>query len=202
MTKRIIEKKYIKTLILVRHGEDLKNPERLTQLGRKQARLTANYLKHLSDSQLFSSSAKRSKWSMEYIEKALKKKAKYLKLFESLLPAPNWLYKHDFDFKSMNKRDREQLRQFIKQSEDRAVRAFELLAQLPKKENESFIIMAHGNIIRFWVCCALKISNKKWIQMRSPHCSITKIEIHTDGTRLLTEFASVGHLPIGLSSDT
>ena len=57
------------------------------------------------------------------------------------------------------------------------------------------LIVAHGNVIRFWVCRALGISEESWLRFSVYNCSLTWLEVYHDGTTTLRMLGDVGHMP-------
>ena len=62
------------------------------------------------------------------------------------------------------------------------------------------IIVAHGNIIRFWVCKALGLPAASWLRFSVYNCSLTWLEVHHDGAMTLRMLGDVGHLPVEMAT--
>ena len=57
------------------------------------------------------------------------------------------------------------------------------------------VIVAHGNVIRWFVCRALGVDTQHWLSMEIANCSLTVIQIRADGTIKLQMFNDVSHVP-------
>jgi len=62
------------------------------------------------------------------------------------------------------------------------------------------IVVCHGNVIRWFVCRALKVDADAWLGMSIANCSLTLIQIRADGSAKLLAFADSGHLPYELTT--
>lgn len=84
----------------------------------------------------------------------------------------------------------------MKENKARADQAYDFLFKAPKNGVSTHIVVAHGNVIRYWVCKALGVDPKKWIQMDLQQCSITTIRVDKSGDAVLLGFADIGHIPL------
>ncbi|HET7845124.1 MAG TPA: histidine phosphatase family protein [Xanthomonadales bacterium] len=57
------------------------------------------------------------------------------------------------------------------------------------------MLVCHGNVIRYLVTRALGVDTTSWIAMSVGHASITTIRIEADGTMRVIAVGDVGHLP-------
>jgi serine/threonine-protein phosphatase PGAM5 len=168
------------TLIFVRHAQYRQNPEKLTALGRRQARLTDARLAKTKASVLFASTMPRAVETAGIISAALRLKVRKRGFFrEAALPP---LKKGDSAAK-------------IRANRLRADRAYHFLFTAPKRGQKTMIIVAHGNVIRYWVCRALGMDRKNWLKMDLHQTSVTTIKIYAGGSKILLGFADCGHLP-------
>ncbi|CAE7205318.1 pgam5 [Symbiodinium pilosum] len=62
------------------------------------------------------------------------------------------------------------------------------------------VVVGHGNSIRYMLCRALQLSPAVWSRFAAGHCTISWIEIRSDGAVVLREFGGAGHLPQELQS--
>jgi serine/threonine-protein phosphatase PGAM5 len=60
------------------------------------------------------------------------------------------------------------------------------------------LIVAHGNLIRYFVCRALDVDVRSWGYMDIDHCSLTVIRISSNGWTQLVRLNDTCHLPDGL----
>ena len=67
-----------------------------------------------------------------------------------------------------------------------------VVPQDPKHEFE--IVVAHGNIIRFFFCRALQLPPEAWLRISTFNCSITYIMIYPNGYVSCRMLGDVGHL--------
>ncbi|HZF15000.1 MAG TPA: histidine phosphatase family protein [Steroidobacteraceae bacterium] len=62
------------------------------------------------------------------------------------------------------------------------------------------LIVAHGNVIRYFVMKALKADTRLWPAMSVAHASLTVIRVKGDGTMSVLAIGDVGHIPPNLQS--
>jgi serine/threonine-protein phosphatase PGAM5 len=186
----------MKTVILVRHAQYSRNPEKLTPLGLKQAKLTARTLKGVKADQLTSSTMPRAIQTAQIIGKNLKLKISTKDLFrESSLPIRNQDFEKVYGTK-LSAGERRQIRGENSKNQITAERAFKTLFKKAGSKNQTLVLVSHGNVIRYWVCRALGIDIRKWFLMDIYQCSITTIQVHPDGEIKILGFSDVGHIPI------
>lgn len=58
------------------------------------------------------------------------------------------------------------------------------------------VIVAHGNVIRWFVARTVAGDAKRWGTMDIAHCSVTVITVRPDGTARLVMFSDLGDLPV------
>jgi serine/threonine-protein phosphatase PGAM5 len=79
--------------------------------------------------------------------------------------------------------------------------AFERIFVPPTKGRDEFdIVVCHGNIIRWVVTKVLEVDPLSWLQMSIANCSITTVQVRSDGSMKLIGFADSGHIPYGMTS--
>lgn len=159
-----------RTVIFVRHGQYTREPvEKLTILGAEQSRLTATALKGLDIDRLFCSTHPRAEQTAAILGEHLDLKAVRKKFFgESLL------------------RD--------KVARETADEAYEFSLKPPARGPSTDLIVAHGNVIRYWVCKALGTKSDKWLDMHIHQCSLTTFRVNRSGRVSLVGFADIGHI--------
>ena len=69
-----------------------------------------------------------------------------------------------------------------------------------KGRDEFDIVVCHGNIIRWVVTKVLEVDPLAWLQMSVANCSITVVQVRTDGSMKLISFADSGHIPYEMTS--
>ena len=77
----------------------------------------------------------------------------------------------------------------------RMQRAHARLAR-PARRERTELIVAHGNLIRMFVCLALKLKPVTWLKMSILNCSVTILFVKDDATEILGSFNEIGHLPL------
>ncbi|MCZ6765694.1 MAG: histidine phosphatase family protein [bacterium] len=64
-----------------------------------------------------------------------------------------------------------------------------------KNGDERDLIVAHGNVIRYFVARALGVDPLAWLGMSVGNCSVTVIRVNADNTFKVLAVGDVGHLP-------
>jgi serine/threonine-protein phosphatase PGAM5 len=186
-----------RTIIFVRHGQYSSEPEKLTKLGCKQAQLTAKALALLSPSKIHCSTAPRAMETASIISQHTDLKFKAHDMFrEGFLPGTV-----DFNKLVTAKLTAKEKKSFFakaKAARATADLAFETLFKAPQRGQTTELVVAHGNVIRHWVCKALNIPPEHWTKMDVSHTSLTTIRISKSGNITLLGFADIGHLPLKL----
>jgi serine/threonine-protein phosphatase PGAM5 len=188
------EPKVYRTIVFVRHGQYQKGPERLTALGRRQAGLVAKAIKPLKPAKLFCSTMPRAKETAKIIGAQAKLKSNAKGFFrEGLLPGTIGFYEKLT--KKSSRSEKLETKRKMKVAKVNADAAFKFLFRPPKTGQTCEIVVAHGNVIRHWVCKALKIDQAKWLSMDVSHTSLTTIRVDKNGKFVLLGFSDNGHLP-------
>ncbi|SPQ95230.1 unnamed protein product (mitochondrion) [Plasmodiophora brassicae] len=65
--------------------------------------------------------------------------------------------------------------------------------QLPQQTYE--VVVAHGNLIRFWTLRAMQLDGHAWLRFGIHNCSLTWITIFDDGKVSVRAVGDSGHLP-------
>lgn len=183
-----------KTLILVRHGQyhkaEGKILEKLTTLGRKQARLAGKRLRDYPIDRIVHSTMPRAEETATIVqeETGFQGEMEACDDLRECVPGfPKHLQKKTghTDLKKL-KRDQAQLD-----------RAFKKYFTSPKKDSVE-IIVCHGNVIRYLVCRLLGADPLAWIRMDIQQCGISVVELRSEGDfrELLISHNDVGHIPM------
>ncbi|MNJ98446.1 phosphoglycerate mutase [compost metagenome] len=182
-----------KTIILVRHGQyhpaQENETERLTTLGRKQAKHVSNRLKEVKIDRIVHSTMPRAMETAAIIKSGLS----FRKSFESCdtlrecVPGfPKELRKkHGFtDIKK------------LKSHKEQADKAFEKYFK-PSKKDSVEVLVCHGNIIRYLVCRVLGIDTMKWRELDIQQCALSVVEVRSKGSlkNVVISHNDVGHIP-------
>lgn len=182
-----------KYLYLVRHGQyDLdKESEQygsLNKLGYYQAGCVAKRLQDYPIGKIHSSSLTRAKQTaLSIIEKFSELEIKSHHILKEGLPyVPNSVIKQKKIDKAQIKMDRERMEQ-----------AFEVFFKKTlKSEDKHELLVCHGNIIRFFICKALRVPIEAWSNFELNHCSLSIVKIKPDGKMTVVCVGEVGHIPV------
>ena len=72
-------------------------------------------------------------------------------------------------------------------------RAFQSLTR-PARGTRTELVVAHGNLIRLFVCLALDMKPATWLKMRIYNASITTLLVQDESGEILGSFNEVSHL--------
>lgn len=182
-----------KTIILLRHGQYTKEPkEKLTALGRKQARLAGRRLAEFKIDEVAISSMPRAQETASLALKQIHKKNGRLHeqvfcddLRECVPGFTEELRKKHGYKKTELVRDRKQ-----------ADRAFKKYFKYSKKES-TVLLVCHGNIIRYLTCKALKVPALAWLRLDIKQCGFTILTLDSKkGVMNLITHNETGHIPL------
>lgn len=188
------EPKIFRTIVFIRHGQYQKNPEKLTKLGRHQAKIAAKAIAPLNPSKIYCSTMPRAKETAHIISSHIKLTPRAKSFFcEGLLPGTVSFF--NLITKKSSKAEKIKTKRKMKKAKLVADNAFKFLFQPPKTDATCELVVAHGNVIRHWVCKALKIDSEKWLSMDVSHASLTTIRIDKKGHFVILGFSDSGHLP-------
>jgi serine/threonine-protein phosphatase PGAM5 len=193
-----IKKKGTRTIYLIRHGqydrEDKRGPDigkALVPLGIAQARLIANRLKSLpvTMNSLISSTMTRARQTAMIINKEFPDlELQQTRLLRECTP-PTW--REDV----MAEKDSLE----VKTCSDKLDSAFsKYFVPSPDEQDRNDIIVAHGNVIRYFVTKVLKVDTMSWLQMTTGNGGLTVIQINSNGSMKLISFNDMGHIPPNL----
>ena len=174
----------MRKLILVRHGQYDAETGQLTALGRRQAATLARALRGTELSAIHCSTMPRARETADIVNKALRTKLKirYSSMLREKVPTP-----------IAGLTTRAQLPE-LKQNLLRMQRVHARLAR-PARGERVELIVAHGNLIRMFVCLSLKLRPTTWLKMSINNCSLTVLAVKDDSSEYLGSFNEVGHLP-------
>jgi serine/threonine-protein phosphatase PGAM5 len=197
-----VEKKGIRTIYLVRHGQynhdekgDEFNGKGLVPLGFAQARLLAARLKAMpvTFTSLISSTMTRARQTAAVIQHFIPGlDMKQTPLICECTP-PTW--RQDV-MMEVNAADREECVRNI----ERFFREF--FVPSPDAAARHDIVVCHGNVIRYIVAKVLRVDKMSWLQMSISNCSLTIVRILPDGTMKLDAFSDYGHIPENMRTYT
>ena len=189
------EPKVFRTIVFVRHGQYSSDPEKLTRLGRKQANMAAKAIAFLRPSKIHCSTMPRAIETASIIGQHTGLKFKTKDIFrEGLLPGTIGF--NQLMTKGMSPAKKKESLAKLKVARKNADVAFKTVFKIPRKVQDTEVVVAHGNVIRHWVCKALDISDKNWLKMDVSHASLTTVRVSKSGHFTLLGFSDKGHLPL------
>lgn len=177
----------MRQLILVRHGQYEVESGRLTALGRRQSAAVAAALRGQKLDAIHCSTLPRARETAELVKRALRARAtiRASAALQEAIPTP---------VAGITKRaDLPEIRQSLQTMR----RAFERLAR-PTRGERTELVVAHGNLIRFFVCLSLDLTPTTWIKMRIHNASITRLLVKDDSGEVLGSFNETAHLRSGM----
>ena len=181
----------------MRHGQyDEVETGSLTPLGRRQAARTALALRHLRVDVIWHSTLVRAEETAQIVAEKhkgvrVRKSAWLSEVIPTALPSA---------LKITVERGR------VGKDRVRADRAFRMLFR-PSKAARTELVVCHGNLIRYLVCCALGIERKLWTRLDATHCGLTEFRVLRaprksgagtlvrGGVVRVVRYNDVGHLP-------
>ena len=182
-----------RTLILVRHGQyDVDRGGTLTDVGRKQARTTGEWLARQLHGQrvdaLWSSTLPRAKETANIVADGLTGGASAGKVRAVGILREGMYTK----VKGYETTAHERL-------EDRA-RADAAYARFFRttRADRLEIVVCHGNLIRYLVCRAIDVPVGRWTRLNSHHCAVTRVLVRDTGAVRVVSYNETAHLPAQL----
>lgn len=188
-----------KTIYLIRHGQHKHDDANgalggsLTSLGQEQARYLAKRISRLPIAELHASSMTRALETAQFIAQRFPElEIKSSRILWEVVPSVPKFFVEQYPGA--------QQEEFIRGQRD-SERAFERYFQIDQGNGSNGVhtgdqvIVCHGNIIRYFVCRVLQVSNYAWANMRIFNCSVTAIAVDEDGSLSLISYNDVGHLP-------
>jgi broad specificity phosphatase PhoE len=71
---------------------------------------------------------------------------------------------------------------------------FDRLFHKPDDKDLHTLIIAHGNIMDYFICRLLNMPCEKWLSFETLHCSITRCAVGSSGRMKLLAYNETGHL--------
>ena len=184
------------TLYLVRHGQyDTANEHplggSLTALGRQQAEYLAEALKGVPLSAFYTSPLRRAVETAYIIAPHfLDCTVQIVEGLREVVPCiPQDLTEHfAINLPHLTSED-------VHNGRMAADETFDRLFYVPEEEDLHTLIIAHGNIMDYFLTLLLDMPAEKWLSFETLHCSITKCGIGSSGRQKLLAYNETGHLP-------
>lgn len=187
-------------LYLVRHGQydpEVAAPDQLgsslSKLGRQQAKITAKAMSDLPIAAIHYSTLRRAAETAEPFFEIFPdaKQHRSQRLWEAIPCVP---VRHADHFAKMQP-------DTLAKEQERAEGAFQHYFKATRGEDKHEILISHGNLIRYFVCCTLGVATNAWLNMECHNCGITRMVIEESGTFTLVSYNDIGHLPAKLRTD-
>lgn len=70
------------------------------------------------------------------------------------------------------------------------------------KKDSTYLVFAHGNLIRYLVADGLGLPYEAWMHMECHHASITEMRVYPGGFIALIRYNDTGHLPPSMVTST
>lgn len=186
-------------LYLVRHAQFnpnfKENPEgKLTKLGRRQARHLVKAFKEISLTTIHVSTMPRTLETAAPLHNAYPdvKVERTRRLWEIIPPVTN-----DVRIQYFSRHGNEELDHY----RDRAQRAYDHYVRRTIGEDKHEVLLCHGNLIRYFVCRAMRVDVTAWTNLVITNCGITRIIVEPDGYIALVSYNETAHLPRDLLTD-
>jgi serine/threonine-protein phosphatase PGAM5 len=169
-------------LVLLRHGQyDFSRVADgpLTALGRQQAQITAEYLaRTFSFDVAYASTMVRARETAHIVGAQIATSFRHSSLLREGFPTRAPGYEH----------------RTVREDRARFDQALERFTK-PARKRTTELLVCHGNLIRFFVCHALRIPPKTWLKFGTNHTGITRIVIKANGEMGVASYNETGHLP-------
>ena len=185
------------TFYLVRHGQyDPANGTDwqgggLTELGWRQAELTAARLAVLPVTHIYSSTLRRAAQTAAAIGQAFPQlKIRPSRLLWEVVPPFAQADAHHFSRNSPAE---------LAESARRTEAAWQRFFISGTQCGGDTLIVSHGNLIRYFACRALGVDPTVWLRAETQNCGLTVLSFE-DGIWRLVSLNDTGHLPEGMKT--
>jgi serine/threonine-protein phosphatase PGAM5 len=170
-----------RTLLLLRHGQyEPDNGGALTEVGREQARTSAKFLAEHRFDAIWASTLPRAKETAEIVASVVGGRVRTTHVLKE------GMYTKVEGYEVPAKERREDCARA-----DSAYLKFFRTSRTERKE----LLVCHGNLIRYFMCRALRTPVAKWTRMTTSHCGLTRIVIRDSGAVRVVSYNETAHLP-------
>ncbi|HNY87987.1 MAG TPA: histidine phosphatase family protein [Candidatus Hydrogenedentes bacterium] len=191
----------VRVIYLVRHAHhDVDNPTgselggSLTQMGLKQAELTAKALAQRPISSIHCSSLNRAEETARIISREVQ--GLMIQSTDLLWEAiPSMTPKLQIEMPHYTG-------QQVLQDRQRAEVAFRKYFKVAKRGDKHDVIVCHGNLIRYFVSLVLKAELESWMRMDICNCGVTQVMVQAEGDMAVLCHNDWSHLPRELRTST
>lgn len=188
----------VRTLVLIRHGEYVHGDEsvdegHLDTLGKQQSRMVAARLDGwpIEFDSIQASTLNRARETGEIIAQWFPDLE--LTLHDDIRECTMATRRQDI-MEDLEPGEAEECETTLEGAFDR------IFVPATKGRDEFDIVVCHGNIIRWVATKVLEVDPLAWLQMSVANCSITVVQVRTDGSMKLISFADSGHIPYEMTS--
>ena len=191
----------VRVIYLVRHAHhDVDNPTgselggSLTQMGLKQAELTAKALAQRPISSIHCSSLNRAEETARIVSREVP--GLMIQSTDLLWEAiPSMTPKLQIEMPHYTG-------QQVLQDRQRAEVAFRKYFKVAKRGDKHDVIVCHGNLIRYFVSLVLKAELESWMRMDICNCGVTQVMVQAEGDMAVLCHNDWSHLPRELRTST
>ena len=187
-------------LYIVRHGQydpEAAAPDSLggglSKLGQRQAEKTAKALKSVPISAIHYSTLRRAEQTAKPIFEAFPEARQHRakRLWECI---PHVTEDTMSMFEGFTPEE-------LKIERQKAQSAFAHYFKGTRGKDKHEVLVAHANLIRYFVCRAMGVYPGAWLNLDSRNCGITRVRVDSDGFTMLISYNDIGHLPPGMHTD-
>lgn len=190
-------------IYLVRHGQYTQNGQEdggLTDTGVLQARLTADVLGMLDFSAIHCSTMLRAVQTTQIImEDFPDLQAQPTDILRECIPSIPPRLSAYYANSTLRIQPSEEETQICA---ERLEAAFQHFVTCSPDDDEYILLVAHGNLIRYFVARTLDADPDIWVRMIMYNCGISLIVADPQGNRSLISHNEAGHLPLELRTHT
>ena len=183
----------VRSIVLVRHGQYYFDTGELTDLGVRQAKASSERVASLckglalasEPTSLVVSSATRAMQTSQPFTHTLRLKPEVDDQLRECWPCVAY------------DRDNTRPTSDVQRGHHQAEAAFRRVFRRPESaaNNETVVVVAHANVIRYWTLRALQLPPEAWTNLSIPHCSITHIRVSASGNVNVRCVGDSGFLP-------
>ncbi len=184
----------IKTILLLRHGQYIKEPtEHLTALGREQALLAGERLKHMTFDKFHFSTMPRARETAELVRQVMdyNKQMFGSDILHECVPGFPKKMRKEHGYTDVKK---------LKGSILQAEKAYKKIFTFSKTDRVELVV-CHGNLMRFFLCKAMGVNTEMWTRFDIKQCGITVIQLNSKTrTTNIISHNDIGHIPLEMQT--
>lgn len=173
-------------LVFLRHGQYDPDHGSLTVTGCEQAKHAARMLARTKFDTVWSSTLPRARETADIVAKQMQLPVSSIRR-SGLFREGIYTKVEGYEIPADEQRE----------DRERAEAAWKKLFRTSRVDRTELVV-CHGNIIRYFVCQALRAPLPKWLRMTTNHCAVTRFVVRErNGSALvrLISYNETGHLP-------